>query len=314
MSYLGKKPRGSPQGKPWRWSRFFDSRCDVPFGEWLRRVWKAVRADNCDDLAAQLSYFFVMAMFPFFVVLAAIVGFLPFTGQWPHVLTWITQYFPESVQPHIFRTVSSLTQNRVGLLSFGLAAAIWIATRGVVSLMDALNHACNARETRPFWKRRLLSGGVMLVFAFAFLTAFGLLTFGNRLDKWLGAQAGFGTTFTVAWHLFRWVISLTLLNVAVEFANYVLPNVRRPWRWYTPGSVFVVIVWFPSTMAFNAFIRHFSTSESAYGALGTFFVLMFWIWVTNFILLVAAEMDSEFEKASGGLRTRDDTPRALIAS
>jgi membrane protein len=309
-----KKTGRSRARTPPRWTRLFGSRCDLSFGEWLKRVWRAVLADHCDDLAAQLSYFFLVAMFPFFIVLAAIVGFLPFTDLWPHVLTWITHYFPDRVQPYVLKTVLKLTQERIGLLSFGLATSIWIATRGVVSLMDSLNHAYNAAETRPIWKRRLISCGVMLVFAVTFLTAFGLLTFGGRLGHWLASSTGLGTAFILAWHLSRWAISLVLLDFAVVFANHVLPNLRRPWRWYTPGSLFVVVVWFPSTVGFNAFIRHFSASAGAYGALGTFFVLMAWIWVTNFILLVAAEMDSEFEKATGELRARDDTPHAMIAS
>jgi membrane protein len=309
---LRKRRNGPARREAFCWCRLFGSRSGLPLREWLKRVWKAVLADHCDDLAAQLSYFYVLAMFPFFVVLAAIVGFLPFTGLWPHVLTWITHYFPDSVQPYVFKTVSKLTQESVGLLSFGLAASLWIATRGVVSLMDALNHAYNAPETRPFWKRRLISCGVTLVFAVTFLTAFGLLTFGGRLGHWLAARTGWGVVFILAWHLSRWALSLALLNLAVEFANHALPNRRRPWRWYTPGSLFVVAVWFPSTMGFNAFIGHFSASASAYGALGTFFVLMAWVWITNFILLVGAEMDSEFEKAS--LSARDPVPRVLIAS
>ncbi|MCL5671526.1 MAG: hypothetical protein M1423_09585, partial [Acidobacteria bacterium] len=100
MDHVRQKAGGPGEKRPADWGRFFGSRCELAFGEWLRRVWKAVRADNCDDLAAQLSYFFVVALFPFFIVLAAIVGFLPFTGLWPHVLTWITQYFPDRVQPY----------------------------------------------------------------------------------------------------------------------------------------------------------------------------------------------------------------------
>ncbi len=302
---------------PRHWARIFGSDADLSFGDWLKHVWKAVLDDHCDDLAAQLSYFFLVAMFPFFIVLAAIVGFLPFTVVWPHVLTWITHYFPDSVRPYIFKTVLKLTQERIGLLSFGLAAAIWVATRGVVSLMDGLNHAYDIEETRPIWKRRLLSCGVMLVFAFTFLTAFGLLAFGGRLGEWLAPSGVAGTAFMVVWHVSRYAISLFLLNLAVQFANHVLPNRGRPWRWYSPGSLFIVMVWFPSTIAFNAFMRHFGASASAYGALGTFFVLMFWIWITNFILLVGAEMDSEFEKASALAPARPNPnpspPRAVIA-
>jgi membrane protein len=296
-----------------RWTRLFGLECNLPGRVWLWRVWEAVIGDCCEDLAAQMSYFFLMALFPFFIVLASLVGYLPFTGAWPHVLTWITHYFPDPVQPYVFRTVTTLTQEWGGLLSFGLASSIWIATRAVISLMDGLNTAYNARETRGFWKRRLLACGVMLVFALTFLTAFALLTFGGRMGHWLGTQSGAGAAFVVLWHVLRWVTSLALLNFAVCFANYVLPNTKRPWRWVTPGSLFVVVVWFPATIGFNTFVRHFTTS-GAYGAVGTFFVLMTWVYITNFILLVAAEMDSELEKAARTFHSENVAQRLFVAS
>ncbi|MEJ2008553.1 MAG: YihY/virulence factor BrkB family protein [Acidobacteriota bacterium] len=298
---------------PSRWTRLFGMECSLSPRVWLRRVSRAVVSDACEDVAAQMSYFFLMALFPFFVVLAAIVGYLPFTGLWPRVLTSITQYFPIRVQPYVFKTVTGLTQEWGGLLSFGLASSIWIATRAVISLMDGLNIAYNVRETRGFWKRRLLSCGVMLVFALSFLTAFGLLAFGGWMGRWVAAHSGLGTAFVVLWHVLRWAIPLALMSFAVSFANHMLPNVEKPWRWATPGSLFVVAVWFPATIGFNAFIRHFTTA-GAYGALGTFFVLMFWIYVTNFILLVAAEMDSELEKACRTFRSESAASRLPAAS
>ena len=308
------KRTGRPRQTRWcRWSRLFGLECNLAVGVWLRRVWKAVVADNCEDLAAQMSYFYLMALFPFFIVLGAIVGYLPFTDIWPRVLTWITQYFPDSVQPFVFKTVTGLTPERGGLLSFGLASSIWIATRAVISLMDGLNTAYNVQETRGFWRRRLLSCGVMLVFALTFLTAFGLLMFGGWMGHWLGTHSGLGTGLVVLWHILRWTLSLALLNLAVGFANYVLPNTKRPWRWVTPGSLFVVVIWFPATIGFNAFIRHFTTA-GAYGALGTFFVLMFWVYVTNFILLVAAEMDSELEKGARTFHSENATHRMFVSS
>lgn len=295
------------------WTRLFGLESNLPVRVWLRRVWKSVVSDCCEDLAAQMSYFFLMAMFPFFIVLAAIVGYLPFTGAWPHVLTWVTHYFPDSAQPYVFRTVTHLTQEWGGLLSFGLASSIWIATRAVISLMDGLNTAYNAKETRSFWKRRLTAFGVMLVFALTFLTAFGLLTFGGLAGRWVGRQPGLGLAYVVLWHVLRWAIPLALLNFAVCFANFMLPNTQRPWRWVTPGSLFVVVVWLPATIGFNAFLHHFTTA-GAYGAVGTFFVLMTWVYITNFILLMAAEMDSELEKAARTFHSENATPRMFAAS
>lgn len=303
---------GYQQKQPFRWARLFGLECDLPLKAWLTRVWKAVISDNCEDLAAQMSYFFLMALFPFFIVLAAIVGYLPFTNAWAGVLTWIMQYFPDRVQPYVFKTVSGLTQEWGGLLSFGLVSSVWIATRAVISLMDGLNKAYNLQETRGFWKRRLVACGVMIIFALTFLTAFGLMTFGGWAGRWLGTHSGLGSAFLVLWHVLRWVIPLALLNLAVSFANHVLPNGQRPWRWITPGSLFVVVVWFPSTIGFNAFMYHFSFA-GAYGAVSTFFVLMTWVYITNFILLVAAEMDSELEKAVRTFRS-ENVPRILAAS
>jgi len=295
-----------------RWTRYCGQECDLPVRTWLKRVWEAVRRDNCEDLAAQMSYFFLMALFPFFVVLAAIVGYLPFTGAWPRVLSWITQYFPDRVQPYVFQTVTNLTQEWGGLLSFGLVSSIWIATRAVISLMDGLNTAYDAHETRSFWRRRMTACGVMLVLASTFLVAFGLLTFGGWIGHRLGTRSTHGYAFLMLWHVLRYVISLALLNFAVTFANYVLPNTQRPWRWLTPGSLFVVAVWFPTTIGFNAFLRHFG-GAGAYGALGTFFVLMTWVYMTNFILLVAAEMDSELEKAARAFHSENAAPRMFVA-
>ena len=295
------------------WTRLFGLECRLPLGSWLRRVWKAVLCDCCEDLAAQMSYFFLMALFPFFIVLAAIVGYLPFTGAWPHVLTWITQYFPDPAQPYVFRTVTNLTEEWGGLLSFGLISSIWIATRAVISLMDGLNTAYNAKETRGFWKRRMLACGVMLVFALNFLGAFGLLTFGGLVRHWLGTHSGPGEAYVILWHVLRWVIPLALLNFAVDFANYVLPNTKRPWRWLTPGGLFVAVIWMPATIGFNSFLHHFSRA-GAYGAVGTFFVLMTWVYITNFILLVAAEMNSELEKAARTFHSESAVQRMFAAS
>lgn len=295
-----------------RWTRLVGLESRLPARVWVRRVGKAVLADACEDLAAQMAYFVIMALFPFFIVLGAIVGYLPFTNAWPHVLTWITQYFPDAAQPFVFRTVTSMTHQWGGLLSFGLVTSIWIATRAVISLMDGLNKAYDARETRSFLRRRLVACGVMLAFALTFLTAFGLLAFGGLVGHWLGTRSGAGVAYVALWHALRWVIPLALLNLAVNFANYVLPNTRRTWRWVTPGSLFVVAVWFPSMLGFNAFVRHFTTG-SAYGAVGTFFILMFWIYITSYILLVAAEMDSELERAARTFHSEHVARRMSVA-
>src|SRR5262249_35160683 len=130
---------GPPAGKSAPgWAKLFGIEARVPFSELLKRTWRKIQADNCINLAAQMSYFFVLSLFPFLLFLAAVIGYLPFTDLWSKVLTWITQYFPGDYQRLVLDTVLGLTKGRTRFLSAGLLTTIWVASSGIVSLIEAL--------------------------------------------------------------------------------------------------------------------------------------------------------------------------------
>src|SRR5215831_5355280 len=141
----------------------------VPLKELAKRVWKEVDADNVPGLAAQTSYYFVLAFFPFLIFLAALVGSLPFTGLWDETLGWITVNFPRESRQLILDTVSSLTHNRGSFLSIGLLGTVWAASAGFMNLMCSLNAAYEVKETRSFYKRLGLAFIMLCVLTFLFL-------------------------------------------------------------------------------------------------------------------------------------------------
>jgi membrane protein len=173
-----------------------------------------------------------------------------------------------------------------------------------MNLMCSLNAAYEVRETRSFFKRLGLALAMLFVLTFLFVGSFGLLSAGDWLGTWLVNRLGPSLAVITLWFVGRWVLSLALLALAVAILDYVLPNLRRPWRCFTPGTLFVVLAWAPATLGFKLYVGHFASYNRTYGALGTFVILMVWMYVTSFIALVGAEIDCELHKMRAEVRPR----------
>jgi len=267
----------------------------VPVKQLVKRVWKDVDADNVPGLAAQTSYYFVLAFFPFLIFLAALVGSLPFTGLWDEALAWITLNFPRESQQLILGTISSLARNRGSFLSIGLLGTAWAASAGFMNLMCSLNIAYEVKETRSFCKRLGLAFLMLVVLTFLSLGGFGLLTVDDLLGARL-ADHGVGLLLIVLWVVGRWALCLLLLALALALLDHALPNRKRPWRWLTPGALFFMLAWIPATQGFNLYVRHFASYSRTYGALGVFVILMVWTYITSLIALIGAEINRELHK------------------
>ena len=266
------------------------------FLELVKTTWADVQNDNCLDLAAQMSFYFVLSLFPFFLVIAAVVGWLPSTDLWQNVVQWITDYLPRDSRRLVFATILDLTRSHTGFLSFGLLATIWTASSGFVSLMESLSIAYGVRETRSFWKKRIVAVCATAIGAFFLLASFGLLTFGHWAAGAISFHLRSVLPFQMPWELARWSATLVLMFFGLDLINYFLPNGDRPWRWLTPGTALVGLSFFMASMAFNFYLQHFSNYPKFYGTLAGFIILMVWIYISSVILLIGAETDNAMEK------------------
>jgi membrane protein len=265
------------------------------FWRLLNRIWKGVIEDDCIDLAAQMSFYFSLSLFPFLIVIAAFVGWLPSTTLWHNLAQWITDYLPRDSRSLVFMTILNLTQGSTGFLSFGLIATFWTASSGFVSLMESLTVAYGAKETRGFWKKRLIAIVATVVGAAFFVMSFGLMTFGRWIASAISIHLENVLPFRVPWELGRWLASLLLMLLGLDLMNYFLPNVRRRWQWLTPGTVFVVLAMIAGSAVFNFYLRHFGDYPKFYGALAGFIILLTWIYIASLLLLIGAETDSIVE-------------------
>lgn len=257
----------------------------------LRLVWRRTLDDDCVDLAAQTSFYFVLSLFPFCLVLAVIVGWLPSTLLWKSFATWIVTYLPADSRQLIFSTILGLVTYSTGFLSFGLIATLWSASAGFVSLMESLSVAYGSRDTRPYWRKHVIACCITMLAAIFAIAAFGLMGFGHWASEQLARNtdglSGSRTFLEIGRHL----ATVLLIYVAINLLNQILPYARPPWRWLTPGNVLGTISLIGASSVLNLYFRHFTSYPRLYGTLGGFIVLMFWVYVANLILLIGAEFD-----------------------
>lgn len=266
----------------------------------MLRVWRKISEDNVAGLAAQVAFFFVLSLFPFFILLAAVVGLLPSTQLWGHLLKWATLYLPESSQTLVFNIVAGLTRGRVSFLSLGVLSAAWAASGGVYTLTSSLNTAYDVVETRKLWKRALLTIFTVFVVCLLFLGSFGLLTGGQLLATWIAAHLALGLPILAIWRIGHWLVSLALLTLGISTVYYLLPNCKLPWHWITPGTLLAVAIWVPGTLGFNFYVQHIANYNTIYGALAGFMIMMVWIYLVSLVVLAGAELNHEMIKMRAG--------------
>ena len=281
-----------------------------PWTEFLGRLRDRMAKDNVAGLSAQISYYFALALFPSLIVLGAVVGTLPSTHLWDGILRWITQYFPAETRAFVFQTVASLTEGRNRYLSLGLVGTAWAASGGLMSLMSALNTVYRVKETRSYLKRLGVAFLMLFVLGSLVLATFGLLTAGYWLDQWLRSQVTPTVPLALVARVARWATSIVVAILSITWLDHTLPNRKRSWRWFTPGTVLIVTGWLLFSLGFNLYVRRIASYHRTYGVLGAFVILMVWVYTASLIALVGAEVNSVLR--NGQRDASDQAPEARI--
>ena len=251
---------------------------------------------NAFGLAAQLAYNFLFALFPFLICLVALAPFLPVRGVEARLLDAAEPFLPGSSYRLLARELHAIVTHRhTGLLSAGLAVALWSASSGVTALIYGLNEAHGVSETRPFWKVRGLALLLTIAGGAAFLVAGAIIVLGGRAGRLLSQAIGAPSLYSDAWSVLRWPLTTLLLVFVLDVLYRLCPNVRRRFRFLSPGSVAGALLWVGSTVGFRLYVAHFGHYNAMYGSLGAVVVLLTWLYVTGFVLLLGGEIDAALE-------------------
>jgi membrane protein len=269
--------------------------------ELARRVIAEIRDDDCLGRAAQLAYYFLFALFPFFLFLTTLLSYLPVPDLLDRLLETLGQMLPGEALRLVEDNIRQLvTGQRGGLLSFGILAALWTSSSALTAIIDSLNRAYDVEEGRPFWKVRLIAMGITIGLSAFIVVALVLLTFGPQLGGWVADLVGLGRVFEVTWNLVRWPVIVGLLVAAIALLYYFAPDVEQEWTWITPGSACAVLGWLLASLGFAFYVNHFGSYNATYGSIGAVIVLLTWMYVTGLFILIGGEINAEIEHAAPG--------------
>jgi membrane protein len=273
--------------------------------ELMRRLYQNVVDDAITDSAAQLSYYFLLALFPFLFFLVTLTAYLPLRQSVMTALDRVKNLMPDEAMQLVRTHLDDLLgQTRPKLLTFTLLVAVWAASRGVDAVRTALNRAHGVPETRPYWRTQALALGMTLVGTPLVLLAFSAFALGSRLGQWVASLLGAGIQFQVAWSWLRWPFTLAVMMVGSALLYWVLPSSRTRFRVVTAGSAAASLLWVGSTWAFTQYAEHFGRYNVTYGSIGGVIVLMVWLYLSGLSLIFGGEIDSVLERGPGAQKAQ----------
>ena len=266
----------------------------------LKNTVREFMDDECTDVAAALTYYAVLALFPAVLALVSLLGVVGQGQQSTDMLLKILRDLGAgsavgSIEPVLQQLTA--TSAAGAALVIGLLGALWSASGYVNAFSRAMNKVYEIDEGRPIWKLRpvmLLVTAVLLVLAA--LTAVALVVSGPLAEA-IGSAIGLSDIAVTVWSIAKWPVLLGIVVVIVAMLYHATPNVRQPkFRWVSVGAVVAILVWILASAAFGLYVANFGSYNRMYGSLGGVIVFLLWLWITNLALLFGAELDAETER------------------
>jgi len=265
----------------------------------LKRLAKRIKGDRIFGRAAQLSYYFLLALFPLLLFLINILGYVAQEGTRfrDKLLVYLAALMPGSAFALVRATVDEISVSRgTGKLSFGLLAALWAASAGMGAISDTLNTAYSVKETRRWWRVRFISVCLTIALAILILAALAIVLYGGTIGEALANRYGFGTLFTTVWTIVQWPIALIFVLTTFNLIYNFAPNIPSQARsWITPGAFVGVALWLLVSFAFRVYLGYFDSYSVTYGSLGAVIVLMLWFYLSGVAILIGGEVNCEYQ-------------------
>lgn len=272
----------------------------LPWGFILKGTLRGFTRDACTDLAAGLTYFAVLSLFPAMIALVSILGFVGQSRSGIDALFSLVNSVAPGMLDVVREPIQALAESPATgwALAIGIVGAVWSASGYVGGFGRALNRIYKVEEGRTAFTLRPAQLGVTLASLALIAVVAVLLVVSGPIATAIGDAVGLGDVAQTTWSVLRWPIVVLALVVLVALLYGVSPNVRYPrFRWLTTGSIVAIVVVGVASVLFAFYVANFGSYDKTYGALAGIIVFLLWIWITNVALLLGAELDREVERA-----------------
>src|SRR5437588_9356208 len=286
----------------WEGRRAPDGPTGLTVGSWggvFKRTVTEFRQDNLTDLAAALTYYGLLAIFPAIIALVSILGLIGHSATQP-LIENLSKVAPGPAKSIFTSAIQNLnkSQGAAGIIFIaGLAGALWSASGYVAGFMRASNAIYDVEEGRPIWKTLPVRVGVTVVVVILLAICSVAVVLTGGLAKQVGNLIGVGSSAVQVWDIAKWPVLVLIVSFMLAILYWASPNVKHPgFRWLSPGAIVAVAVWLIASAAFALYVANFSSYNKTYGALGGVVVFLVWLWISNVAILLGAELNAELER------------------
>jgi len=276
-----------------------DKPTEIPAKGWKDILWRTYEEfgkDRVTSVAAGVTYYALLAVFPAIAALVSIYGLFADPATIQEHLNAMSGFLPGGAVEIIAEQVKRIASKGSGALGFGfifgLAISLWSSNAGMKAVFDALNIVNDEEEKRSFVRLNLTSLAFTVGAILFILIALAGIVVLPIIFNFIGL--GKGTEWLLS--ILRWPILLAGVTFGLSLIYRFGPSRdKAEWRWVTPGGLIAAVLWIAVSMLFSWYVSNFGSYNETYGSLGAVIGFMTWIWISSIVVLLGAEINAEME-------------------
>lgn len=261
----------------------------------LQKLMFRFSKDNASGMAAQLAYYFLLAIFPLLIFLLTLVPLFQIDQEM--IVGFIEDYAPAEISGMLTGIIDDvMTSSGGGLLSVGLIATLWSASNGMTALMNAFNVAYDIEDNRNFFVAKGLSIFFTIILTLSVLLTFVLIVFGGQIGNLMFGVIGLDDQFSTIWNLIRSILPVLLVFVVFLIMYLTAPNIKVKLKSVIPGTIFTTVAFLVASWGFSVYVSGFGNYSATYGSIAGVIILIFWLYITGVIIILGAQINAIIHK------------------
>ena len=261
--------------------------------KFVKEMYYRLMYDEISLLSANLSYYFILSLFPMLIVALALTPYFKIDQQF--LLEKIQNFAPGDLGDYLFDMISEVLNNKNNtIITVGIVFTLWSASSGIYGIIIAFNNAFRVRDGRIWIVTKFISVVITALFLVGMFVVLALVVFGKQLTYLLFHKFNLDEGFYNLWSVLNYSFPILFIFIVFVFLYIMGPNLKLKAISIIPGAIFSTISWTLVSRLFGYYIDHFSSYIKTYGTIGAFMAFIIWLYITGYILIIGAEINAIF--------------------
>lgn len=247
--------------------------------------------DDLPSMSAQMTYYLILAFFPFLLFLINLLSFTPLSSE--ILITNFNKFLPNEtgalVKNVVIQTLQSKSET---LLIVGMIGSLWAASKGISAIIKCLNKAYGIEENRNVIKLNLIAIVSTIGITIMIILSFFMIVFGQIIGTYVFGLVGATLLFNIIWSFLRYCIPLTIMFTTFSLIYRYVPNRKLKFNTVIVGTIFTTVGWVATSLLFSFYVNNFANYQKVYGSLGGIIALISWLYVSTLIILIGGELNA----------------------